>query len=300
MTRITQPLVVGVDGSAPSDAALLFACAEAAARRLSLAIVHAWQPFPAYASSGMMGPGPLTPAPEEMAELGQQVLAAAAKVAAEFGPSLVHEEYLIEDAPAAALLEAGEAALLVTVGGRDRTRHEPGWLGPVPLRLAAKSRCPVVVVPSDAHLGGDVVVGVDGSSLSDDAVAFAFHQASRRGTPLTAVWAYAPSAAPSGLDTGLFADRRADAQRQLSEALSGWSDKFPEVAVRHVVTDESPLLALRKESSDACLVVVGTHGRGFFLRHVLGSVSSALLRISDTAVAVVGPAGPQGSADTAG
>jgi nucleotide-binding universal stress UspA family protein len=290
MTQITQPLVVGVDGSAPSDAALLFACAEAAARRLPLAILHAWQPFPAYASAAMMGPGPVTPAPQEMAQIGRQVLDAAATVANGFGPTLMHEEYLVADTAPHALLQASESALLVTVGGRDRARHEPGWLGPVPLRLAAKSRCPVVVVPSEANVAGNVVVGVDGSALSEDALAFALHQASRRGTPLTAVFAFSATTAPSGLDTSLFADRRADAERQLSEVLSGWRDKFPDVVVNHVVTDDPPLQALRAASATAALVVVGTHGRGFFLRHVIGSVSSALLRESDCPVAVVGPA----------
>jgi nucleotide-binding universal stress UspA family protein len=297
MTHITQPLVVGVDGSAPSDAALLFACAEAAERRLPLAILHAWRPFPAYAGAAMMGPAPLTPAPAELAQFGRQLLAAAAAVADAFRPTVAHEEYLVEDGAAAALLAAGERAQLVIIGGRDRARHETGWLGPVPLRLAAKSTCPVVVVPSEAHLTGEVVVGVDGSHLSEDAVAFAFDQASSRQAPLTAVWAFA-AVQPTGLYPSPFPDRSDDAHRQLSEALSGWAEKFPDVVVNQVVTDEPPLRALRVASSSACLVVVGSHGRGFFLRHVLGSVSSALLRVSDCPVAVVGSEGRKATPDS--
>ena len=288
MTEITEPLVVGVDGSPPSTSALLFACGEAAERRLPLAIVHAWQPFPAYASAAMMGSGAVTPAPVEMAQFGRQVLDAAAKVADGFGPALAHEEYLVQDGAAAALLDASEAALLIMVGGRDRSRHEPGWLGPVPLRLAAKSHCAVVVVPSEANLAGDVIVGVDGSPSSEEALAFAFHQASRRGVPLVAVFAFDVATGLTGLDTSMCADRRDNAGRQLSEALAGWGDKFPDVVVSHVVTDEPPLRVLRAASSTASLVVVGTHGRGFFLRHVIGSVSSALLRVSECPVAVVG------------
>lgn len=288
MTFIAQPIVVGVDGTASSDAALRFACGEAAARRLPLAILHAWQPFPAYATSGLMGPGPVSPAPVEMAEAGQRVLDDAAAVVDSLGVFVVHEEYLIEAPAPAALTEASESALLVVVGGRDRDRHEPGWLGPVPIRLAAKGHCPIVVVPSGANLTGGVVVGVDGSALSEDALGFAYDQASRRKSPLTAIHAFAVASPPAGLDVSLFADRRADAQRQLSEALSGWSDKFPDVVVHQVVTDEPPVRALRAASTTASLVVVGTHGRGFLLRHVLGSVSSALLRISDCPVAVVG------------
>ena len=290
MRQLAPALVVGVDGSAPSDAALRFACGQAVMRRLPLTVLHAWQPYPAYASAGMMSAGPLTPAPVEMADIGRQVLASATKIAEDFGPRLVHADLLVEGAAAGALLEASEDALLVVVGGRDRARHEPGWLGPVPLRLAAKSACPVVLVPSEASLTGDVIVGVDGSEMAEEALGFAFEQASRQGSALTAVYAFNVGAGLTGLDTSMFADRRENARRQLSETLSGWSDKYPDVAVNPVVTDESPLRALRTASATASMVVVGSHGRGFFLRHVISSVSSALLRVSDCPVAVIGPA----------
>lgn len=290
MTQMFAPLIVGVDGSASSDSALRFACSQAVLRRLPLAILHAWQPYPAYASGSMMGPTQLAPAPVEMADIGRQVLNSAGKIAEGFGPGLTYEEHLVEGPAPGALIEASDGALLVVVGGRDRARHEPGWLGPVPLRLPAKSHCPVVVVPSEANLTGDVVVGVDGSEIAEDAVGFAFEQASRQGSALTAVFAFAVAAELTGLDTGLFADRRENARRQLSETLSGWREKYPDLVVSSVVTDEPPLRALRTASTTASLVVVGTHGRGFFLRHVIGSVSSALLRISDCPVAVIGPA----------
>ena len=51
MPGISQSLVVGVDGSEASDAAVRFGAREAASRRLPLALVHAWQPFPAWAVS---------------------------------------------------------------------------------------------------------------------------------------------------------------------------------------------------------------------------------------------------------
>ena len=292
MTLTSPPLIVGVDGSAPSDAALRFACGEAVARRLPLLILHAWQPYPAYASGAMMGPGQLAPAPVEMEAIGRQVLGAAAKIADGFGAGLVYSDSLVQGPAPRTLIEASTGSLLVVVGGRDRARHEPGWLGPVPLRLAAKSRCPVVVVPSQANMSGDVIVGVDGSQIAEDAVGFAFEQASRQGAGLTAIYAFAVGAGLTGLDTSLFADRHANARRQLSETLAGWCEKYPDVVVTPVVTDEPPLRALRAASATASLVVVGSHGRGFFLRHVIGSVSSALLRVSDCPVAVIGPAVP--------
>lgn len=283
------PLVVGVDGSPPSDAALRYACRYAVARGMPLTVLHSWQPYPAYASGAMMSPGPLTPTPVEMADAGQRVLDAAAMIAAEVGARLVHTEVLAEGPAPAALMTASEEAQLVIIGGRDGAQHEAGWLGPVPLRLAAKAHCPVVVVPNDAQLTGDVVVGFDGSDSAGATLDFAFDQAAGRGCDLTVVFSFAEGAGLAGLDVSIFADRRESARRQLSEAVSGWGEKYPDVVVRRLVTDEPALRALRTAAATASLVVVGSHGRGFFLRHVLGSVSSALLRVSDCPVAVVRP-----------
>ncbi len=287
-TQIAEPLIVGVDGSAASDDALAFACSEAAARGLALALLHAWQPFPAYASSSMWSPGPMTPTSGEVERAARSVLDRAAARVAGHAPRLMHAEYLVQQSPASALIDASEDALLVVVGGRDRAQHEPGWVGPVPVRLAARAHCPVVVVPSAPTLLGPVVVGVDGSATSELAVAFAFEQAARSGVALHAVLAFAPMTQPTGLDTNLTPDMPENALRQLSEGLAGWAEKFPDVQVQKSVTSEPVLRELRRASQQASLLVVGSHGRGFFLRHTLGSVSSALIRVSDCPVAVVG------------
>ena len=76
---------------------------------------------------------------------------------------------------------------------------------------------------------------------------------------------------------------------QLSESLAGWSDKYPDVPVTSLVSLEHPLQALRAATSDARLLVVGSHGRGALLRFALGSVSAAMLRTAPCAVAVVRP-----------
>jgi nucleotide-binding universal stress UspA family protein len=289
MNLLAHRVVVGVDGSAASDAALAYACDSAASRRLPLTVIHTWQSMPLLATN-MWAPVPAPVTDAEVEQSARALLDAAAAAIAARHPDLAHQEILVHGSAADALITASEDARLVVVGGRDRQQHEPGWLGGVPLRLAAASHCPVVVVPSDPGLDGDVVVGVDGSAIGEEAVAFAFDHASRSGRPLRAIHATDGQHGQDRLDSNVSRDSVATAERQLSESLAGWQEKYPDVPVTRVVCPESPLHELRYASHAASLVVVGSHGRGFFLRHVLGSVSSALLRVSNCPVAIVGPA----------
>ena len=61
--------------------------------------------------------------------------------------------------------------------------------GSTALDLAAGARCPVVIVHGRAsgQAQGPVVVGVDGSPMSEAAIAHAFGEASIRGVPLVAL-----------------------------------------------------------------------------------------------------------------
>lgn len=287
MTQPMHPIVVGVDGSAPSHAALRYACEEAEVRGLPLSLLHAWQPFPAFAG-GTWSAEPFTLSPGEVERMARRVLKHAAAVADACAPDVRHEQHLVKRAPAGALLEASESALMVVVGGRGRAEDESGWVGPVPLRVGARSSCPVIVVPSQPRLTGPVVVGVDGSGTSESALAFAFEEASRRRVPLRAVYAFSRGTAGARLDMHLFGNRREEVLWHLSDALAGWREKYPDVTVEQLVSDEPALRALRSSSPDAALIVVGSHGRGPVLRHGLGSVSSALLRTADCPVAIVG------------
>ncbi|MCU1673307.1 MAG: UspA protein [Frankiales bacterium] len=279
-------VVVGIDGSPASDAALTYAGEQAAARRLPLTVLHSWHAVPVVAAN-MWGPTAPMVTDADVQQCAQEVLDRAGATISQRYPQLAHSEQLGQGTAANALIAASESALLVVVGGRDRPKHEPGWLGGVPLRLVAAASCPVVVVPGSPQLAGDIVVGVDGSAASEEAVAFAFEEASRSGRPLRALHAIDGM---GGLSDGISDEVFTTAERQLSEALAGWQEKYPDVALTRVVCPESPLHELRYASHSASLVVVGSHGRGFFLRHVLGSVSSALLRVSTCPVAVVGAA----------
>jgi nucleotide-binding universal stress UspA family protein len=288
MTDLHGAVVAAVDGSVASDAALRFACQEAAQRRVPLTLVHAWQPYPVYAN-GLWSPMPLPVPVEDLEESGRQVLTRGAALVEQVAPGLEHSEELVRGRTVDALLTAARTAAVLVVGGRERGHQLPGWLGSVPLDLARHAPCPLLVVPSEPVLAGDVVVGVDGSEVSADAIAFAFEQAARRGSALRAVTSFSPGYGGIIPEPRRFEELHEEARRQLSEALAGWSEKFPEVEVSDLVSLEHPFRALLTAAEGAGLLVVGSHGRGVARRYVLGSVSAAVLRAASCPVAIVRP-----------
>ena len=135
-TRSQRPkVVVGVDGSPESDAALRVAYNEARARHGELVVVHAWQ-FPPLGPSGQDG----NRAEELLAQSVEQL-----RVAAE--PEVPVVEKLAGGDPRQALMhEAGDAALLV-VGSRGLGRVSAVVLGSVSHYLLHHAPCPVEIVP---------------------------------------------------------------------------------------------------------------------------------------------------------
>src|SRR5213080_2324051 len=74
-------------------------------------------------------------------------------------------------------------------------------LGPVAVALAARGACPVVIVRGEpADTAGPVVVGVDGSPVSEAALGFAFEAAATREAGLVVVHAWSPTAIDNALE----------------------------------------------------------------------------------------------------
>jgi nucleotide-binding universal stress UspA family protein len=79
----------------------------------------------------------------------------------------------------------------------------------------------------------------------------------------------------------------ARAEAWLAEAIAGWRDKYPDVAVQSGVVREHPGVALAAESASAQLLVVGNRGKHAMAGTLLGSVSQAVLHHATCPVAVV-------------
>ena len=143
-------IVVGVDGSKTSLAALRWAAEEAAFRDARLVAVAAWTFVPPapLAEPGMV-PMPSADLPGQLdAEraAAEEELDAALDEAFPGGPPVEIERKLVEGDPAEALEAEAKHADLVVVGSRGRSGIAAALLGSVTRHVVDHAACPVVVV----------------------------------------------------------------------------------------------------------------------------------------------------------
>lgn len=137
-----RPVVVGVDGSPASDAALAFAFEEAALRHRPLTAIFAcWEPE-AIASAEM---GILSD-PDQLRKMGATLLERTVCPWREKYPYVEAETRLLMRTPRHALLEAAADAGLVVVGDRGLGDVTALRLGAVSYALLAYASCSVAVV----------------------------------------------------------------------------------------------------------------------------------------------------------
>ncbi|HET9518436.1 MAG TPA: universal stress protein, partial [Actinoplanes sp.] len=137
------PVVVGVDGSQTSAAALRFAAAEAEARGSELVAVHSWT-GPVSTGPGDMLPlvyDPLTVAGDEQVLLAEAVAAVAGD-----HPDVVIRQEVVRGPSRKVLVEKSHQAQLLVVGARGRGGFAGLILGSVSQHLMYHADCPTAVV----------------------------------------------------------------------------------------------------------------------------------------------------------
>lgn len=282
-------ILVCVDGSAESDAAVAWAAREAAMRHVPITLMHAVAPIVVGWPVGQL----YTDMPGWQRESGQHVVDQARKtLGASLGNSElpeIHTEMVYSNA-VPALIEASKDAWMLVAGSQGLGALGRLLLGSVTSALIHHAHCSVAVIHSDDGALPDssapVLVGIDGSPASEAATALAFDEASRRGVELVALHAWS--------DVGVFPmlgmdwrDSEAKGQEILAERLAGWHEQYPDVRVKRLIFCDKPSRWLLQESGHAQLVVVGSHGRGGFAGMLLGSVSSAVAQSASVPVVVV-------------
>jgi nucleotide-binding universal stress UspA family protein len=145
-----------------------------------------------------------------------------------------------------------------------------------------------------------VVVGVDGSETSREALRWAADEALARGAELRVVHAWDVQSVGAGI--GLTPGRRTAAepegQRQVAEQLV--SDLVKDELGDHGLTDIRPSIGrgsaasvLLEAAKGADLLVVGSRGLGGFAGLLLGSVSTKMANHAPCPVVIVRPAAPE-------
>jgi len=138
-----------------------------------------------------------------------------------------------------------------------------------------------------------IVVGVDGSEESKQALRWALGEARLRGARVVALraWIY-PALAGGGLipvTTDLLEQLTQNETKELAATVEEVAAGETDVQVDQVVVEDAPARALVAASQDADLLVVGTRGHGGFTGLVLGSVSQQCAHHAPCPVVIVPP-----------
>jgi len=141
----TLPVVLGVDDSATSDAAIAFAFEAAAARKVPVVAVHTWSGLVFEPSAAPMAIDWAAIDHAERELLARQLAGWSAKY-----PDTFVEQVVTRDSPAHSLIEQAARAQLVVVGSRGRGEFAGFVLGSVGNALVHRSPCPVAIVRPDA------------------------------------------------------------------------------------------------------------------------------------------------------
>lgn len=266
---MSEAIVVGIADSPSSEAALRWAMQRAAALKLPVQLVHSVDDRWSYVGYVEM-----------IRVAGVELLAAAKARAAAMEPTVSITTDLVSGGAGYALRKRSKKASMIVIGSGHA--WVGGSLNDRALQIAAVSRCPVAVIGEhDVTERHGVLVGVDGSAESTQAVAFAAAEADREGQELTVLHAYRAPAPRigRGVPQSDFPGLLEEEERVvLAETVAGLSEEYPDLVVhRTLETHLHPAEALLMAAATARLLVVGSRGRGSFKRLMMGSTAHAVL-----------------------
>jgi nucleotide-binding universal stress UspA family protein len=267
-------ILVGVDGSAGSDAAVAWAVAEAAARGCGLLILHACESryYGLWTTTRALRAG--------LRAIAQPIVDDALALAARADPAVPARGAVLVASPVRALQRLSDSAALVVIGRNGRGMLSRLLLGSVTQHLAANAGCPVIAVgcpPRGVRPGtvDRVVAAIDTPSTNEQTLRFAFAEALQRHAPLDVVHSVPH---PDDVDPEL---------HRLGVSLIAWRAEYPGVDVTPRASAGSLLEAVAAACKPRDLLVLGHHRHLPFAPHSLGARATSALHAAPCPVAVV-------------
>lgn len=185
-------ILVGVDGSAQSNAAVAWAAREAVMRQLPITLLHIVAPVVVGWPVGQLYANMTEWQKDNAQQVIEQAREALTNSLGESKPPQVHTELVFSNV-VPTLIDASQQAWLMVVGSQGMGALGRLLLGSISTALLHHARCPVAIIHSGNGATPDsdapVLVGIDGSPASEAATALAFDEASRRRVDLVALHA---------------------------------------------------------------------------------------------------------------
>ncbi|MBO0610727.1 universal stress protein [Myceligenerans salitolerans] len=276
-------IVVGVDGSAESLAALDWAAHAAELHEARLTVVATYG-VPIGRDPGVGG------LIGEMRDQAGRAAEAARAWLVEHRPEDEDVEVLVTSGDAAReLSRRSRTCGLVVVGRRGLGKLDRMVLGSTSSTLAAIAPGAVAVVPAGATTADPrrIRVGV-GREDEPDVLGAAFAEADVRGCALEVLHVTSAdtySAVPPELDP-VAASWREAATADLADRVARWSEKYPRVTCTIVIRRGNPAPALLSGLTPEDLLVVGGRRHQAVMGRMLRSVPDAVLRAAPCTVLV--------------
>jgi nucleotide-binding universal stress UspA family protein len=271
-------MLVGWDGTPPSEAAIDWALARAAATPCVIEICRTVDET--YVSADYV-------VTESTLEWVRDELAERVRRLNREYPALAITARLFQGDPAEELRRESNASTLVVVGTHARKGPAFRFAWSLGARLAATATGPVAIIPVQdpvpapgaAAKTRGIVVGVDGSPASMLAIDFAAREAIRNGMVLVAVhaWLSPPMWLDAQLDEESMAAIESMHDAVLTDVLLLVAARHPGVVFERSLAMGDPHWVLLNAAENAALLVVGNHGRRGISRLMLGSVSHSVV-----------------------
>ncbi|WP_022880915.1 universal stress protein [Gryllotalpicola ginsengisoli] len=197
-------------------------------------------------------------------------------------PSIEVRTQLVDGDPPQLLAERTGPRTLVVVGTDRRRGMSVKYAFSFGVRLAARAKGPVALIPhGELRQGKGVVVGVDGTPASIAAARVAARIALSRGGEeliVVHVWqeptpwqdAYLPP------DDAFLDSLQKVHQDVLDQSVAAFADDWPELVITKRLVHGLAPWGLLDQAADGSLLVVGNHGLRGIQRFFLGSVSHTI------------------------